>query len=59
MERTLRIAVIASALAIFIYALVPALIALQTGKIDDEIVNPDFETGDLEGWAKTGNAFDY
>ena len=26
--------------------------------VSDDIINPDFESGDLRGWTKTGNAFD-
>ena len=55
-----RIIVIISALAVILYALFPVIAHIWvSGQIDDEIVNSDFETGDLMGWTKTGNAFDH
>lgn len=58
--KTTRIIVIASAFAIVLYALFPAIMnTLAGGEMDNAIVNSDFETGDLTGWMKTGNAFDY
>lgn len=47
-------------LLLILYTALTIFLSWRGGEVvDSGIVNPDFETGDLRGWIKTGNAFDY
>ena len=50
-----RIVVFASSLILMGYVI---SVLPSSNLTSDNIVNPDFETGDIRGWTKTGNAFD-
>ena len=45
--------------ALIVYFALSAVKAWMEREVEDGIVNPDFETGDLRGWRKTGDAFDW
>lgn len=54
-----NIAVIVLALIVIAYTLITTVISSRSREIGNEIVNADFESGDIRGWTKSGNAFDY
>ncbi|HGE71552.1 TPA: hypothetical protein ENX78_11995, partial [Candidatus Poribacteria bacterium] len=51
-----RIIVFIASLILMSY--VASIMLAPSQFVSDDIINPDFESGDLRGWTKTGNAFD-
>lgn len=58
-RKLLNLIVIVSALAVILYVAFVAIDSYRSRKLRNKIVNPYFETGNLIGWTKTGDAFNY
>ncbi|HID55337.1 TPA: hypothetical protein EYP37_02320 [Candidatus Poribacteria bacterium] len=44
---------------LILHTVLTAFLSWRESDVGDGILNPDFETGDLRGWIKAGNAFDH